>query len=54
MCIRDSIKTAEGFGVKKCKAEFEDAAAIARETGVPLSDVEEAALCGKFSPCGEK
>ena len=48
------IKTAEGFGVKKCKAEFEDAAAIARETGVPLSDVEEAALCGKFSPCGEK
>lgn len=48
------IKTAEGFGVKKCKAEFEDAAAIARETGIPLSDVEEAALCGKFSPCGEK
>ena len=32
----------------------DDAAAIARETGIPLSDVEEAALCGKFSPCGEK
>ena len=33
------VKTAEGFGTRRAKAEYEDAAALAREQGLPLSAV---------------
>ncbi len=33
------VKTAEGFGVKRSKAEYDDLAALARENGVSLSEI---------------
>ena len=36
------VKTAEGFGVTHAKPEYEDAAALARANGLPLSAVMEA------------
>ncbi len=33
------VKTAEGFGVKKSKPEYEDIARLAREHAVPLSEI---------------
>ena len=38
------IKTAYGFGVRKSKPEYEDAATIAREKGLPIQEVLQAAM----------
>jgi len=35
------VKNSEGFGVKRRKAEYEDLARIARETGLPLAEIRE-------------
>ena len=40
------IKTAEGWGVRREKAEYEDAAALARKAGVPISQVLDACRAG--------
>lgn len=34
------IKRAEGYGVSRCKIEFDDAAQIARDNSLPLAEVE--------------
>ena len=33
------LKRSEGFGLSKCKPEYDDAAAIARENRIPLAEV---------------
>jgi uncharacterized protein (DUF111 family) len=33
------VKRAEGYGVSRCKPEYEDLARIARETGLSLDEV---------------
>lgn len=38
------IKTAEGYGIKKAKPEFADAARIADEKSIPVADVMDAAM----------
>ena len=35
------IKAAKGMGVERCKAEFDDLAAIAEEKGMSLASVRE-------------
>ena len=35
------VKNSEGFGVKRRKAEYEDLARIARETGLPMAEIRE-------------
>ena len=35
------VKYSEGFGVKRRKAEYEDLARIARETGLPMAEIRE-------------
>jgi uncharacterized protein (DUF111 family) len=35
------VKKSEGFGVKRRKAEYEDLARIARETGLPMAEIRE-------------
>ncbi len=41
------IKTAEGYGVTRGKAEYEDLAALARQSGKPLADIRAEALCAE-------
>lgn len=41
------IKTAEGYGVTREKAEYEDLAALARQNGKPLADIRAEALCAE-------
>ena len=38
------VKLAQGFGITHVKPEFEDAAALARENGLPYETVAEAAM----------
>lgn len=38
LCGEIALKCGEGYGVKKCKAEYEDAARIARERGITLRE----------------
>ena len=38
------VKTSEGMGVKKSKAEYDDLAKIAEENGVSLDDIRKAVL----------
>jgi uncharacterized protein (DUF111 family) len=38
-----TYKCAEGFGVKKAKAEYEDLRQIAKTTGLPLSEIRNTA-----------
>ena len=35
------VKEVSGFGVRRCKPEYEDLARLARENGVPLRQVKE-------------
>lgn len=37
------IKSAEGYGVKRSKCEYEDLAALARANGKTLREIEESA-----------
>ena len=41
------VKTAEGFGVRREKPEYEDLARIARERGVSLREAAAALECGE-------
>ena len=36
-----SVKTASGMGVRRCKAEYEDLAAIAEKQGLSLREVRD-------------
>jgi uncharacterized protein (DUF111 family) len=38
------MKTAEGYGIKRAKPEFSDAARIADEKGIPVAEVMDAAM----------
>ena len=38
------IKTGEGYGVQKAKPDLGDAARLAKDAGVPVADVLDAAM----------